>query len=210
MVAPARKSHMHERTFSHVRSHFALDKKAVLDIGSSEGHYLERFGEGSMGVTIIPEHVTLARQKGLNVIQGNIEDPAFTLPEKFDAIWANNLLEHLHSPHLFLTHMREFLNPGGVLILGVPVLPPPFLQRLKKFRGAFAASHINFFTRRTLIETARAAGWIVADARSFHFANRSIDSLITAIAPHIYIVARPDPSFAYARKRLLSLQNYEQ
>ena len=147
------------RIFSHIVRAYKLDQRKVLDVGCSEGHYLAHFGPDSVGITIIEEHVRVAKERGLRVILKNVEDPQFSLEETFDVLWANNLFEHLHAPHLFLTKMRDALNPNGVLILGVPIIPFfSLLTRFKKFRGAYAVSHVNFFTRKTLIETVRAAG----------------------------------------------------
>lgn len=199
------------KTFARIVKHFSLDKKAVLDVGCSEGHHLIAFGPGSLGLTIIPEHAEEAKRRGLVVEIKNVEDPAFSLDARFDAIWANNLFEHLESPHPFLMKMRDCVKPDGTLILGVPVIPfLSFLTRLKKFRGAFAVSHVNFFTRRTLIETAKAAGWRVREARLFYFSSPAPDWCMNLIAPHIYLIASPDPDFAYADKRLMSLEGYAQ
>ncbi len=197
-------------TFSNIKKIFLLDKKIVLDIGCSEGDYLSSFGNGSIGVTIIEEHVRVARERGLNVLLKNVEDPSFSMDKKFDAIWANNLFEHMNSPHLFLVKMREQLKQGGVLILGVPVIPyTSWLAYFKKFRGAYAVSHVNFFTRKTLLETVKVGGWEIKEARPFYIKNRMIDCLFNLIAPHIYIVATPISNFIYPRKRLASLQGYK-
>ena len=198
------------RTFANLKNRFKLDKKSVLDIGSSGGLYLAHFGAGSMGVTIIPEHVSEASARGLSVVQGNIEDSEFSLPRTFEVAWANNLFEHMNSPHLFLMKARELVREDGLLILGVPVVPfLSFLTRFKKFRGAYAASHVNFFTRKSLLETVRAGGWEVEEARSFYFQNKMIDAFMNLVAPHIYVIAHPTKDFAYPKKRLLSLQGYE-
>lgn len=196
-------------SFANLKNLYTLDEKPVLDIGSSEGEFLKHFGPGSVGITIIPEHVEMAREEGLKVVLGNIEDQTFTLPEKFQVVWANNLFEHMNAPHLFLTKIKEFLEPDGRVILGVPVIPFfSFLTRFKKFRGAYASSHVNFFTRRTLIETLLFAGYRVEEARLFRFNNPLLDALLNPIAPHMYIVARPDENFTYSRKRMLSLKGY--
>lgn len=189
---------------------FALDKKAVLDVGCSEGDHLAHFGPGSMGVTIIPEHVAVGKKRGLEIVEKNVESPDFKMGKKFDVIWANNFFEHLNAPHLFLRKMAECVKEDGVLILGVPVVPNiTFLRRFKKFRGAYASSHVNFFYRRTLIDTVRAAGWEVVEARLFFMKNPVLDFPFNLIAPHIYVVARPITDFSYSRKRLLSLQGYD-
>lgn len=199
------------RVFANIIRAFSLDTKAVLDVGCSEGHHLACFGSGSAGLTIIAEHVEAARARGLTVLLRNVEDPHFSLPDTYDAVWANNLFEHLVAPHTFLITMKQALRPGGTMVLGVPVIPFfSFLTRFKKFRGAYAVSHVNFFTRKTLIETVRAAGWTVHEARLFYMKNRLLDRIFNLIAPHIYVVATPDPSFAYAHKRLRSLEGYAQ
>ncbi len=196
-------------SFSNLLKMYGLSTKSVLDIGCSEGHYLQCFGEGSVGVTIIPEDVEAGKQKGLQIVLGNIEDPTFSLSQKFDVVWANNLFEHLNSPHPFLMRVKEFLKSEGMLILGVPVIPSlSWLTRFKKFRGAFAVSHVNFFTRRTIRETVRFAGWEVEEARLFRFKNPLLDSLLNFITPHVYVIARPKQDFKYAHKRLLSLEGY--
>lgn len=200
---------MSSHSFRNLVKRYSLDTRKVLDVGCSEGHFLQHFGPGSMGVTIIEEHAQAARDRGLNVVLKNAEDPEFSLGTTFDVVWANNLFEHLHAPHLFLMRMREQLTEDGTLILGVPVIPTiSWLTRFKKFRGSFAVSHINFFTRRTLIETVRAAGWQVQEARLFFSKNMLIDWFLNLIAPHIYVVATPKKGFAYAEKRLRSLKGY--
>lgn len=204
----ARKVSM-SRTFRHLREAYQLDRKAVLDIGCSEGYYLEHFGEGSVGLTLIDEHIAAAAAKGLTVVKANVEQP-LNLDRAFEVLWANNLFEHLNAPHIFLMRMRDMVVPNGMLILGVPIIPAvPGLTRLKKFRGAYAASHVNYFTRRTLIDTVRAAGWQVHEARLFYFKHAWFDRLFSLVIPHVYVVAAVDPDFAYAEKRLKSLREYD-
>ncbi|MFT5179651.1 MAG: SAM-dependent methyltransferase [Candidatus Paceibacteria bacterium] len=197
-------------TFLHILRSFELDKKAVLDVGCSEGHYLQCFGPGSVGVTIIEDHVNDAKNRGLEVVLKNVENPNFSMDKKFDVVWANNFFEHMNAPHPFLAKMREVIKEDGTLILGVPVIPHiSFMTRFRKFRGAYAVSHVNFFNRKTLIETVKACGWDVKEARSFYFQNTFGDFLLNLIAPHIYIVAKPVKDFKYHRKRLLSLDGYD-
>lgn len=198
------------RVFSNIVRKFGLDAKAVLDVGCSEGHHLQCFGKGSVGVTIIDEHVKAGRDRGLTIVNKNVEDPAFSMDKKFDVVWANNFFEHMNAPHLFLAKMREQLKPDGLLILGVPIFPYfSWLTYFKKFRGVYAVSHVNFFTRKTLIETVRAGGWDIVEARLFYFKNSFLDTLLNLIAPHMYVVAHPRQNFAYAEKRLKSLRGYK-
>jgi len=182
------------KTFSNIVRIFCLDRKAVLDIGCGFGESLIHFGPGSVGITLVKAEIEYGQAKGLDIRYGDIEDEGFVLREKFEVIFANNLFEHLHSPHEFLLKIKTYLKPGGILILGVPCIPKiVLLLRFNKFRGSLAVSHINFFTRDTLVRTVRRGGWHPLTTRGFHFANKSIDHLLDPIYPHFYVAAAPLP-----------------
>lgn len=197
------------KTFRNIVTTHALNTKSVLDIGCSHGEFLAHFGKGSVGVTIIEDEVTYGREKGLDIRLGNIEDESFSLPETFDVVFANNIFEHLYAPHTFLREVGTYLKPGGILILGVPCIPKiVWLSRFRKFRGAFARAHINFFTRETLLHTMRHGGWQVQEIRGFRLRHPWLDWLLNPIYPHFYAVAVPDPAFSYGAKRMKELAGY--
>lgn len=196
------------RTFGHIVAAFALDTKAVLDIGCSYGEHLAHFGPGSMGITISPDEAAEGQRRGLAVRVGNVEED-FVGGERYDAVYCSNVLEHLYAPHAFLYRVRGVLRPNGILILGVPVLPfPRFLMRFTKFRGALAGAHINFFVRDTLVLGVLRAGWKVRKVRGFRLSNRLLDWVIRFLYPHLYVVATPDAAFAYDEKRQRELAGY--
>jgi SAM-dependent methyltransferase len=197
-------------TFNNIIGHFGLDRYAVLDIGCTNGEMLCHFGTGSVGITINKEEADLGRKIGLDVRPGNIESPDFSLAEKFKFIYCGNLLEHLFSPHEFLVKIRKNLDDNGCLILGVPVFPQiTSLLRIRRFRGALADAHINFYTANTLMQTVERAGWNISEARSFHFSNGMADRMIRALTPMLYVVAKPAEEFGYSEKRLKELKGYE-
>ncbi len=198
----------HSKTFGHILDARGLRGKKVLDIGCSHGEFLAHFGPGSAGLTIMEREAQYGQARGLDVRLGNIEEPDVPVreDEKFDAIFANNILEHMYGPYAFLLRLRSFLAPGGIAIIGVPCVPKVVsLWHFKKFRGSLAVSHINFFTRDTLIKTIERAGWRVESARSFHVGPAWLDRLLDPIAPHFYITATPDPSFVYDKHQTLKL-----
>lgn len=198
------------KTFKNIVKAYDLDKKSVLDIGCSYGEFLAFFGKGSVGITIHQEEVTYGKNKGLDIRYGNIESEDFILEEKFDVIFANNLFEHMYSPHGFLCNIKRYLKPGGILILGVPCIPKIVsLCHLNKFRGSLAGAHINFFTRNTLTKTVERGGWIPITTRGFYFSNKFIDHLLDPIYPHFYVVATINPNFKYSRGRLKELDGYD-
>lgn len=194
----------HSRTFRNIRALYGLSDKAVLDIGCGFGEYLRLFGTGSVGITTTQAEIDYAHAHKLPVVFGNAETLNKTSFEnKFQAVWANNLFEHLLSPHAFLMKLKTLSNDDGVIILGVPVVPKiSSLLSLRWFRGALASNHVNFFTHTTLRLTVQYAGWKVLEVRPFIFKNAFLDTLVRWIAPHMYIVAVNDSHFVYPPKKV--------
>ncbi len=179
------------KTFKNIVNTFSLHEKQVLDIGCSYGEHLAHFGKKSVGLTTIAREVAYGVSRKLDIRSVDIEHAEGVELGTFDAIFCNNLLEHLYAPHTFLEKLKTLLRPGGVLILGVPCIPKfSFLLRFKKFRGSLAESHINFFMRETLAKTVERSGWSVRMVRGFHFKSRLLDMLFQPVYPHFYVVAR--------------------
>lgn len=195
-------------TFKNILDAHGLRSSRVLDIGCSNGEFLSHFGAGSVGLTIMEHEARYGERAGLDIRLGNIESTDIPIAEheRFDAVFANNVLEHMYAPHEFLVRLRDFLTDDGFAIIGVPCIPlvAP-LMKLRKFRGSLAKSHINFFTKHTLKKTIERAGWRVDVLRSFHAASPFLDRLLTPISPHFYAVATPDPSFMDDKNRTFKL-----
>lgn len=191
-------------TFKRIRRSFALEQKKILDLGCSYGEHLSLFGSGSVGITTNREEVIFGKERDLLVRFGNVERlDELHLESDFEGIWANNLFEHLLSPHAFLMELKKTALPDAVLVLGVPVVPRiASLMFFRKFRGALADAHINFFTKETLRLTVERSGWRVVEARPFMSDSHIVDWFVSFFAPHIYIVAYNDSSFVYPEKKL--------
>ena len=157
-----------------------------------------------MGITSTIEEVEFGKARNIRIVRGNVElIQDLKIQESFEGIWANNLFEHLLSPHSFLMKLKTVSQDKTLLVLGVPTVPRiAQLMSITKFRGALAAAHINFFTRETLQLTVERAGWNVQDVRPFIFKNRLLDSVASFFAPHLYVVAYNDASFIYPEKKL--------
>ena len=197
------------KIFENIVRLFELDTRRVLDIGCSFGEFVARFGSGSTGISINQEEVAYGQKRGLDIRYGNIESDDFVLDERYDVIFANNLLEHLYSPHAFLIKIKRYLKPNGIVLLGVPCIPKIVsLLHIQKFRGSLSLEHINFFTKDTLVKTTERAGWEVKTARGFRFENSILDHLLDPIYPHFYVVASEDTQFRYSDKRMKELGGY--
>ncbi len=191
------------KTFNRILGFLNLRNKKVLDVGCGYGEYLALFGKGSVGVTTTLDEVEYGKKNNLSIVKGNIEEYSVLKGLGFfDVIWANNLFEHLLSPHEFLIQLKSISKSDTILILGVPVIPKIHsLVKLNKFRGTLASNHISFFTRESLKYTVQYAGWDVRYVRPFIFSNTFLDHLASFFAPHLYVVAYNKPNFRYPEKK---------
>ncbi len=200
------------KSFNRILKKFKLNNKRVFDLGCGYGEYLINFGKGSAGITTTRSEVEYGKGNNLNIKYGNVElIDKVDLAGEFEVIWANNLFEHILSPHSFLIKLKKISDDKTILILGVPVIPKFIcLLKLNKFRGALASNHINFFTKKSLELTVERAGWEIADIRSFAFGIKFLDKIFTSIfSPHIYIIAKNIPDFSYPEKKLKEWENDE-
>jgi SAM-dependent methyltransferase len=90
------------------------------------------------------------------------------LPRRFDAVLAGDTLEHLFEPERMIAMVHEALPPGGVFLVSVPNVAH-LSVRLALLAGRFSyaergildRTHRMFFTRRTLRDVLRRAGFAV-------------------------------------------------
>jgi len=142
-------------------------------------------------------------RRGISIFDLAMLNNQIKFENAFDCIWANNLFEHLLSPHAFLVRLKRVSKSDGKIILGVPVVPRIVsLMRLKVFVGALASNHISFFTKETLKLTVERAGWDIECVSPFITGIGFVDSVLSCIAPHLYVVAKNNTKFHYPPKKI--------
>jgi 2-polyprenyl-3-methyl-5-hydroxy-6-metoxy-1,4-benzoquinol methylase len=96
----------------------------LLEIGCSYGHFLsmaEANGWVVEGVEISRSAAVWARQNlGLRVHSGTLEEMSPKLKRSFDAVAMFHVLEHAPEPERLVLQAREFLRPGGILLIRTP------------------------------------------------------------------------------------------
>lgn len=140
----------------------------VLEIGCGRGAtgtlLQNRLGCRVTGVELNPVVATAAARHLHRVVVGDIleVDPG----GPYDAVVACELFEHLTEGELFLARLRSWLRPGGRAVLSVPnVGHYSVVEDLLAGRwdylpvGLLCSTHFRFFTRRTLEDIIRAAGF---------------------------------------------------
>ncbi len=105
--------------------------KKVLDVGCVE-HSLENMNvlrlwvheflrehcEHVTGIDLLADDIAVLREAGYDMVCANAE--SFCLDQKYDVIFAGELIEHLSNPGSFLERCKDHLKSDGVLILTTP------------------------------------------------------------------------------------------
>ena len=133
----------------------------VLEIGCRHGRTLsvmrEELGIEAYGIEPGLDEAEKARQAGISCFVGTIED--YDPGElRFDQIQSFHVLEHLHDPLAALIRMRNWLEPGGRMVIEVPNVYQPYGLLQENF---FQNAHLTNFSESTLRVLLTRAGYSV-------------------------------------------------
>lgn len=181
---------------------YGFDQRKVLDIGSSYGQSFFYWNDESEATDVSERMLSLIRSHGRTAHVLNIEDGCAGLqPQSFDAVYTNNLFEHLVAPHLFLVRVHGLLRSKGLLAIGHPVVPPFPLNLFWKmlgFDGWMEAEHVNFFTPRTSRLTLERGGFRVLSQHFSAFAAAPLLGRLTVpFGVHCLSVCEKVDDYAY-------------
>jgi 2-polyprenyl-3-methyl-5-hydroxy-6-metoxy-1,4-benzoquinol methylase len=136
----------------------ALGRRArVLDVGCGYGvalRALSKQGCKTFGLEPSPRRAQTASMLGANVSAVGVERlTRETFGTTFDLVTSHHVLEHVLDPHEYLERVRDVVEPGGWLYIGVPNADNDFL-----LQHAFYALHVHLFSRASLELALRRAG----------------------------------------------------
>lgn len=148
----------------------AHDARSILEFGCGEaslGDALKRRQKCRVvGIELDPAAASVARKRIDDVYTGDVREIISILHEKFDWIVGGEIVEHLDEPWSFLAELRRLCTPGGYLLLSVPnVANAAIVTDLLAGRfdyvymGLTCVGHLRFFTRRSIEDLLRIAGW---------------------------------------------------
>lgn len=125
----------------------ALVPGRALDIGAAAGgntKVLERAGWAATALEYSDAGVALARENGLDVVQGDARDLPFD-DDHFDLVVAYDVLEHIEQDDEVVSQIARVSRPGGRVLIAVPADP-----RLWSSHDD-AVAHVRRYTRDGLV-----------------------------------------------------------
>lgn len=144
--------------------------KRVLDVGCAGGAFLVAAREiGFAGTGIEPARWMAAygRENYQLDIRDGILEPGSFAAHSFDVITLWDVIEHLPQPLETLQIVRSLLKPGGVLLVNYPDIGTLAARILGRRWPFWLSVHLIYYTRKTMTEQLRRAGFSTLWFESF-------------------------------------------
>ncbi|WET03544.1 class I SAM-dependent methyltransferase [Flavobacterium sp. YJ01] len=150
------------------------DSLKILEIGCGNGcfgEFLKKENNREVwGIELMPEEGKEAEKVLDRVFIGKCEDFINDLPDNyFDAIYCNDVLEHLFDPYSLLKDLKSKLSNKGVVISSIPNIR--YHNQFKMFlfsknwkyqdHGIMDFTHMRFFTGKSIRRMYEDAGYLV-------------------------------------------------
>lgn len=201
-----------------VRTGIVLDwigtGQRVLDIGCGDGCFAElirRHDNTVSGIEHAAGAVRRARAKGITVHEADLNtDWQQGITERFDVVWAGEIIEHVFDTDRFLRNIHTVLRDNGRLVLTTPNVASlgrrllllvghnPLLETTARTTDA---GHIRYFTFPTLARLLNENSFAVlrhtSDVVNFdaagRLASRTLARLVPALGRSLIVEARKLP-----------------
>ncbi len=154
--------------------YFPASGNTMLDIGCGEGTFgktvMDSHGAEVWGIDFDQESIDVARNILTKTFCGDVHQLLDDIPDNyFDAIYFNDVLEHLVDPYTLLEKVRPKLSAKGVVIASIPnlryfrVLAEILFKRDFRYakKGVMDETHMRFFTQKSIGRMFVEAGYMV-------------------------------------------------
>jgi len=129
--------------------HNFINSGKVLDVGCSDGSFLDVFDENLWerhGIDLTSDALTVAKKKGIKTHQGKIWET--DVGDGFDLVMMRGVVEHLRDTIISLKKCSEILKPGGILFITASPAGNSFAFDVYRHKWKLFTpyEHIHFFT----------------------------------------------------------------
>lgn len=127
--------------------------KRVLDVGAGVGLLVKAAKEKNLeAVGIEPSKWLVSQSKKLfdiDLIEGIVPNKVLD-NEKFDLIFAVDVIEHLSEPIDFLKTLKSYLNKDGVILIATPDSGSFLAKKLGAKWWHYRIAHIGYFNNKSM------------------------------------------------------------
>ncbi len=160
------------RKINLLKKHTKPNFRKLLDYGCGTGAFLNQASLSSfVTVGYEPEHYArkIAQNKGLDVA-GKKEKVLGNNTQTYHVISLWHVLEHLHEYPSILNDFYTKLNPGGILLIAVPIANSADAQHYKNHWAAWdLPRHLYHFTRESLVKGCNQTGFKLIENKGMPF-----------------------------------------
>jgi ubiquinone/menaquinone biosynthesis C-methylase UbiE len=161
-----------QRHWQRTRHRIVMDmlegRDAILDVGCGSGRIILDLPD-AVGLDILHRKLRWLRPRHRLLVCGSADRLPFP-DASFSTVVCSEVIEHIPDRPEVLGEMTRVLRPGGLLILGTPDYGRRLWRALEWAYGkvlpdAYADEHITHFTRQSLAQRLRGAGYEILDCR---------------------------------------------
>lgn len=135
----------------------------ILDVGCGRGWFLEvakKRGWEVFGTEFSDVAIQIGKQKGLNIIQGSLEELRGQIKQEFDVITSFEVIEHINNPKEEMAHIYSLLRSSGLFYCTTPNFNSLNRLYLKQdFNIIEYPEHLSYYTRKTLRSLMQSSGF---------------------------------------------------
>ena len=200
-------STMHDLRYSqykHLIETYHLEGKKFIEVGCGQGEFLSVLNEfpvKTFGIEHKATLVELAKSKGLNVVQGFVENGECKIQgAPFDVFLSFNFLEHQPNPNEMLEGIYNNLTDDGMGLITVPSL-----EYILEHDGYYELirDHLAYYSFETLRFLLEKNGFQVLEQQMI---NRDTIAMIVSKRKKVNISNLID-SYSYIKKETLNYIN---
>lgn len=167
-------SHYYNKVRYEMLKYLPKEAKTILEVGCGNGCFIaeiKKTNQGEFwGIELMPNEAEEAKSILDKVFVGKCEDYIDDLPNNyFDAIYFNDVLEHMFDPRTYLALLKDKLKPNGIIISSIPnmryhnVFYNFLIKKEWQYEdyGTLDFTHLKFYTQKSIKRLYEEAGYEV-------------------------------------------------
>jgi 2-polyprenyl-3-methyl-5-hydroxy-6-metoxy-1,4-benzoquinol methylase len=167
---------------------------SILDYGCGSGNFVRHLLRRGYGNAV-----------GFDLYAEQFDDPA-VLERTYDCVFAQDVIEHVPSPHGLLDEFENLTAPGSILAIGTPnAAALDLVQPERTIHALHLPYHRHILSKQALVEVGRERGWDLQRYYSTEYANTGIPFLNSSFMDFYMRVADNSIDALFEPPRFMSL-----